>query len=941
MVLLLAAFLATSLIGPCEAQESVSVSVEGFVNGPNGEPLQNASLRLRTWVLEAEVFTDSRGHYELSAATTAPGLIQLYAFYDDPDTDGYDLLPSQRRLDTGEDMMLNVNFTLQPAATVRVTGELKPVEFTRKVTGYAFEVVDSLDGRIIEFGEYRLIYGTGMHVQSSSLDLDPMTLIVPADTPFSVNVSSSYQHGREEPYAIRWSGGAERDTFNAFSMVEGEGFILGAGEVLELDIRKYSLTADIARIHPMVEEVKADLSDVEEQGFYVAAESHEIQEAKAFLTGISEKIASQEYEGAYVDLRQAYLKLLSVRGRLETVVYEAGVSLKILMVFTAVTSVALGALLATSDPLKLLLTFGSFVPMMLYLRQVFPGSAVIEPGSFTFMAAASLLGALLVLSLLPRVLSNAVGERGLARTGALAAVFSMGTRSLKTRKLRSLFTFTTILILTMSFVALTSLSTSYGLIYNRYGSDKPDAEGIMVRMPYYPPNNEFEKGVFSPIIDVTTEWAWGNEGVVNVAELAENIPSLQPYGWIDEWDIFGVIGLQQDAEPLMPLIDDTIVEGGPLREEGDCLLHRYMRSNADLEVGDQISIGGVPMRETILPGYQVIVSTDPVIIEVQICTESEVVITTLETALRINRVHVSRIDVELEPGADLETIGKSMALSREYRVWISEGGESHIAYMGSEIGGKGFPIVVPWAIVILNVVTTMLNSMFERRREIDILSSIGLNPMHIAGVFLAEASIIGVTGGSIGYLLGMGLYPVMRSLAWAPVVSQKISAVWLVAALGIAVASVVLGSIVALVWSPSLTPSLTRRWRPKKEKTEFRADWETRLPVRLSDENLEEFLSYLMSYLERFSDFESVPRINSIKIAEEGEARVLSFIYNARETSIHPTKTNNVITLTRDEEGVYVPTLVSKGDRDAATTTGALIRKLVIQWSTEQEKKVR
>jgi hypothetical protein len=407
----------------------------------------------------------------------------------------------------------------------------------------------------------------------------------------------------------------------------------------------------------------------------------------------------------------------------------------------------------------------------------------------------------------------------------------------------------------------------------------------------------------------------------------------------------------------MPLIDDTIVEGGPLREEGDCLLHRYMRSNADLEVGDQISIGGVPMRiagffggirgivdvdgETILPGYQVIVSTDPVIIEVQICTESEVVITTLETALRINRVHVSRIDVELEPGADLETIGKSMALSREYRVWISEGGESHIAYMGSEIGGKGFPIVVPWAIVILNVVTTMLNSMFERRREIDILSSIGLNPMHIAGVFLAEASIIGVTGGSIGYLLGMGLYPVMRSLAWAPVVSQKISAVWLVAALGIAVASVVLGSIVALVWSPSLTPSLTRRWRPKKEKTEFRADWETRLPVRLSDENLEEFLSYLMSYLERFSDFESVPRINSIKIAEEGEARVLSFIYNARETSIHPTKTNNVITLTRDEEGVYVPTLVSKGDRDAATTTGALIRKLVIQWSTEQEKKVR
>ncbi|TEU11547.1 carboxypeptidase regulatory-like domain-containing protein, partial [Candidatus Bathyarchaeota archaeon] len=598
-VLLLAALLATSLMGLGEAQGSASIGVRGFVYGPNGEPLQNASIRLWGFYLEAETTTDSTGHYELSATTTQ-GFCQLYAFYDDPDTDGYDLLPSQRRLDTGEDTTLSVNFTLQPAATVRVTGQLKPVESTRKVTKYAFEVVDALEGRVIELGEYRLTYGTDMNVQSYFLDLDTMTLIVPADTPFWVEVSSSYQHERYPPSRYRryrWGSGRTRiETFNEFSMAEGEAFILGAGEVLELDIRKYSLTADMARIHPMVEEVEVDLSEVEGQGFYVAAESHGIQEAKEFLSGIDEKIESQEYEGAYVDLRQAYLKLLSVRGRLEAAVYEAGVSLKILMVFTAVTSVALGALLAANGLLKLLLTLGSFGSMILYLRQVFPGSAVIEPGSFTSMAAASLLGALLVLSLLPRVLGDAVGEGGMARVGALVAVFSMGSRSLRRRKLRSLFTFATILTLTMSFVALTSFSTSYGLIFNRYGGDKPDAEGIMVRMPYYPPNSEFEKGVFSPIIDVTIEWAWGNEGVVNVAELAENIPSLRPYGRIGEWPIFGVIGVQPDVEPLMSLIDDAVVEGGPLREEGDCLLHRYMRNNARLEVGDQIVIKGVPLR---------------------------------------------------------------------------------------------------------------------------------------------------------------------------------------------------------------------------------------------------------------------------------------------------------------------------------------------------------
>jgi hypothetical protein len=474
----------------------------------------------------------------------------------------------------------------------------------------------------------------------------------------------------------------------------------------------------------------------------------------------------------------------------------------------------------------------------------------------------------------------------------------------------------------------------------------------MVRMPFYPPNSEFEKGVFSPIIAATIEWAWGNEAVVNVAGLAESIPSLRPYGRIGEWPIFGVIGIQPDVEPLMSIIDGAVVEGEFLREEGTCLLHKYMRANAHLDFGDQIVIKGVPMRivgffggvgqiadvdgVTILPEYQVLVSPDPPTIEVRICNEDAVVITTLETALLIDRVIVSRINVGLESGADIETIGKSMALSREYRVWIAEGGESHIAYMGSQIGGKGFPIVVPWAIVILNVVTTMLNSMFERRREIDILSSIGLNPMHIAGVFLAEASILGVTGGSIGYLMGLGLYPVMKTLAWAPVVSQKVSAVWLVASLGIAVASVVLGSIVALVWSVGLTPSLTRRWNLGDQETGERTVWETRLPVRIADESLEEFLSYVLGYLERFSGLDSIPRISSVKLVKEEDVRVMSFIYSEMGSSIHVVRTENVMTLARDEEGVYAPTMASRGDRDAARTTGMFIRKIIIRWSTEQ-----
>ena len=958
-LLLLALLFTASTIGLSEAQESASIQIEGFVYRPDGTPLQDASVRLWGFYLEGEAQTDSEGYYELHVTTTETSC-QLFVFYDDPDTEGYDLLPAQKHLSTNEDLKVSVDFTLEPAASVWVTGQLKPMESTSRVSKYSLEVVDPSTEAVIKFGEYSLRYGTGMNVQSYFLGLPPTMLIVPLGTPFAVKVSSSFQHERFPPSRYRPSRWRIRssstiDAFNEFTMVEGEGFTLEGGETLEIDIRRYSLASDLTRIAPLMEEAEAELAEVEEDGFYVTAERFDIVEAKESLSGLDAKIENHEYEASYVGLRQAYLKVLSVRSRIDAMVYESSVSLRVLLVFVALTAVVLGALLTDGIVANLLSSVSLFTVMFLFLRLVFPGSSMVEPGSYISMGATSLAAALLLGYLAPQVFGETVGEGGFAALGSIVVVFSMGNRSLRRRKLRSAFTFVAILALTMSFVALTSLSSSYGLIFSRHGIDQPDAEGIMVRMPPYTPNNEFEKGLFSPVISQTLEWAWGNEGVINVAKLAENTPTLRPYGRIGEWPIFGVVGVQPDVEPLMPLIDDAVVEGGPLREDGTCLLHRYLRVNADLEVGDQVVVGGVSMRivgffgdlgliadmdgESILPDYQVMTNPDPPTIEVRPANEDAVVITTLETALRIERVLVSRIDVELETATGLETMGKSMALSREYRIWISEGGKAHIAYMGNQIGGKGFPILVPWAIVVLNVVAMMLNSMFERQREIDILSSIGLNPMHIAGIFVAEASILGVAGGSIGYLMGLGLYPVMKALEWAPVISQKVSAVWLVASLGIAVASVVFGSVIALSRSVSLTPSLTRRWDLRDLEGGDREYWDTRLPVRLVEADVDDFLLFVYGSLERFKGFNSVPRISSLKLGEEGEARTLSFVYDGRDSSVGATWTTNVITVVRDAEGTYVASMESRGARDACSKTGTYIRKIIIQWSVQESKK--
>jgi putative ABC transport system permease protein len=57
----------------------------------------------------------------------------------------------------------------------------------------------------------------------------------------------------------------------------------------------------------------------------------------------------------------------------------------------------------------------------------------------------------------------------------------------------------------------------------------------------------------------------------------------------------------------------------------------------------------------------------------------------------------------------------------------------------------------------LSVVNTMLMSVSERVREIGLKKAVGARTRHILTEFLAEAALIGLIGGVVGYLLGFAL----------------------------------------------------------------------------------------------------------------------------------------------------------------------------------------
>ena len=925
------------------------VAVEGYVVDQAGAPLGGACVILYGSSLVTEAETSPDGHYRLEAdASTAR--LTLYAAYDDPDTESYDCLP-QARLLTDADSYA-VNFTLQPAATIQMVGQIKPVETTSTIRFYTVSALSPSTGEGLKSGDLVLEYGSATRTISGVLGLDPDTLVLPAETPLMLQFRSQMEVVSRSTRVFGWgSSYAQADKPVSFAISEGEPFIFSPGQLVELDYRRYSLAQDMGKLDAGLTQVEDRLTELEAGGFYVTAERFELKDAAEQLGRAEARHAAEDYETCYVELSSAYLKWVILGGRLGSMASEATISVKTLIVFVALTAAVLGGFMAERRVLMLVTAGASFAIMITYLYRVYPGSALIPAGDFVTVSAVSLS-----LFALPLILSGLVG-RGSSwaalKAGELVSMFSFGKRNLRRRRLRFALTFVPIMLLTMSFVALTSMSTGYGLVSQWVPYAKPDATGILVRMSEYEPKTEFEKGIFYTVIQPAVDWIAGYEGVTSVALKAESTPQVRPIAMVDGYEFRGVVGLDTEGEPLMPVVDACVMMGKPLREEGTCLVHVIVFEYTGLGLGDTLTVGGVPMTivgafdsglgdvedadgESFLPGYQVIVNPgdDQPRIEVRTVDPYYAVVTTLVTAQRMSGIRASRVTATLEPGADAVTLGKSMALAREYRVWVSTGAEVLSASMTDTIAGKGFGVSIPWLIVVLNVLATMMGSIYERRAEINILSSVGLNPTHISGVFLAEALITGVTAGGLGYLIGLGWYPAMKAITEAPVVNQKVSALWVLSSLAIAVTAVVAGSILALRRSTVITPSFIRNWR-LEGSTSIDDTWSVTLPNKVKSEEVEALLRYLHDSLRAFDDRESSPNIYGVKQISDGEGRrVLLFTYREVPTNIGAkTSYNKLVVEPGEEADAHGITLVSKGTHEAVESTVVFMRKLMIQWT--------
>jgi len=964
------------------------ITARGVVKeGKTGNPIPNAKVL----VLMGPWGSYSRMIYQGEADSNGSFIIRLQAgsnyticvYYDDPLTPGFDYVPSMKRIQANPGGELNITFELCDGASLFLDGEILFVE-TTKPPKPLFSVINPDSGEVMEYDEYALKFGGQLEFPNKYLELSPDLIIVPAGIPFLVKVDSIVEVG-EEGRATLYQG---NEIIVLSFFIDGPGhFLLEKGEAVHIDLTKFSVLNSLSTVKEMASEVSLMIGEREKEGFYVAVEMQRLTRINSLILEAEDLFDQDAYELSFACLREAYTEIVNLENWLNRMYVEAMRSVFLLIPFLAFTAASASSLYFEEEKLKVCAATAFYALFLLATYYLYPGSRMIDPSLFIIASFIyfTIISGLFIL--LPKFLKGREFRGRVPLRNVIVPIFSIAKRNLRRRKLRSALTLVSVVILVSSFISLTSFTTGYGLTFSKISEHPSPSLGIMVKTLESPVMEARApvsggKGVFwfTPLENSSIEWFKARSYVHLVAPKYENEPhrqyeymgSYNPLGYVNGCPIFGVIGIIPSVEAEILSLNETIVEGRYLRDEDEnsVLVSEKLKEKLNLTVGESLTLqvsgkrltlevvgvfddrgfenlrdldGGSPLpmkivevrRTPVEEGFDIITEG------LTPCSASETLVTTWKTASKIPGIQLSRIDVLLKKGEDLKEYARMMALNKGFRVWASTEEGVYLARLASYFEGKGLPVAIPWLIVVLNVIITMLNSLYERKREILIYSSIGINPSQIASIFLAEAGVIGIIGGGIGYLLGFGWYRAFSLMAVALQVRQKISAIWTLAAMAVSLAAVLVGGLTALKGSVVITPSLERRWKIDTRAYKIAEPFKLTLPIWIAEEEVDEFSDYVLEALRsRMDDYEEHTYVirEGREEGEKASIRTIEFFY-ASGGQMSPIHTRNKLIMRKErEKDVYEVVLVSDGIPEAAQRTCSFIRRILLEWNVKRGK---
>jgi len=474
----------------------------------------------------------------------------------------------------------------------------------------------------------------------------------------------------------------------------------------------------------------------------------------------------------------------------------------------------------------------------------------------------------------------------IGRVSAAMMAFSIGLENMKRRKLRSALTLTSVTLIIMSLVAFTAASTfilpvspetAYRLGY-LFGGKTP-YNGILTEIQAgWSGNMPISEEVFNYLNQTFKDTAI-------VTARYWTIPATQSYnvylynssktGSYRLEAIWGV--MPQEANVTLPevFLGPPLLWGRWLREDdyAHCLISKTVADYLNVRVNDTVSLRGFEMKVIGIFNENILSNKGELNEEVtgQLpITDKRAHATAISTLIipyclardqpwRSYEMGVSMILAQVAVRfPDNVTKDEVLNATRQLALRLSK------LNIFAGFGDKIYPfrearsysvtglrlVMVPLVICIFTTLSTVLTAVHERVRETGILNAVGLSPLHIAFLFLAESIVYAVIGAVVGYLLGMTMIRAVMAMQLLPAgFYPNFSSGFVVIAIVASILIVISSSLYPMYKASKLSlPSLRRVWELPTKPAEDR--WMVPLPfVATTEGEARGILLYLEEFL--------------------------------------------------------------------------------------------
>jgi len=1000
MVLLLMLCPIITTYGSASPQSSASIYGR-IVDANTGLPLPHATILI--WDLNTLsrpklgagiYFTDENGEYNVSGSYIKEGHIYYVIAYKGNFTANpvkVDYVPAiVKNVHIGYRDRKNISFSLIPGALIETTGtpfivlssNPESLRFIIKVVPKEEINVTFVD----EYGDSSDVWWLGLNRSS---------VIIPANVPVVLETKVWF-FTREAGRLIDY------DTFPIYN--GSSPFRLSQGDIYSCSLSWHSLKRGLDSLNSIFKETSSRIEKAQVNGFVVFEERRLLTSTYKDMNQIEALLLNAKNAEDYLEIWTKLRKVLGTLNFISTTLENKRlISMTNAIYLSAVMatfSTTLAFFLFEKEKNKILSNLAIFVAYLILLYFFYPGAHItIEENATLFLgsAAISFAGITLLVFGLPRVWKERSIEGEVSWRSAVTIIFSMSKRQIKRRKIRGFFTILSITILVLAFTSLTSFGTAFGIVSEEIGKNAP-SDGVLVKRMMnrtsllFSPLGTGTSEAISKMLGTLSKLV----GIEKAAPRLKNLPSSSPIIRLvnpkegRNWLIHGVLGIEPTNEPAYTGLKE-VVEGGYLSESGknEVLISRNVANALRVRIGDSVTLevlGAHVSTNFTVAGlindekYVDLLDLDgtpfgPIrLLEsgtVRTCNSTEVLITSLNGAENLQKLvdmrnpdRKSRIfvlsEIVFQPKdkKDIDTMVRTLIFIFSYDVFISV--ERRIIYyhVGPYIEMKGtIELLIPLIMVGLNVGSVMLNSIYERRKEIRTLSMLGLNPTHIGLIFVAEAIVLGMVGGSLGYIFGLGFYRIMIFLGQDLMVREKLEWWWSAIGFALAMATSILSSIrpAALAVS-TYTPSKIRKVKRSEEGTQARREEifktyharELSMPIKVPVNEILFFISFCLDrlndlgsgFIEKVENIEETPEIENVR----GElVKTIKFEYGfivyGKER-----RTKNTLILTKSpNEEYYRVRLVSEPavpglPESIVERTIDFIHGIIIDWTKEKRR---